>query len=377
METGKKSFQSDLWYEVDNVAEIYSPSLLVYSDRIEENIRRTMMIAKDPDCLRPHVKTHKMPEIIRLQMSHGIHKFKCATISETEMVAGCGAPDILLAMQPVGPNLERFFRIKQEFKDLKISCIADNEEIIIQLSDMARKTGMETHVWLDINNGMNRTGIIPGKKALRLFNRIIDSPMLVAEGLHVYDGHIHEPDFTMRKNICDESFAPVASLIEELEGEGISPVRIVAGGTPTFPVHAMRKGVECSPGTLFLWDYGYSSSFTDLDFLHAAVLLMRIVSKPAKDLLCLDLGHKAVASEMPQPRVKILGMANYEIVGHNEEHMVIRTSKADNYKTGDPLYGIPWHICPTVDRHDTVTVVKNRQATEQWNVVARRRKITI
>jgi D-serine deaminase-like pyridoxal phosphate-dependent protein len=371
------SSHSDRWYEVSNVSDIFSPSLLVYRDRVEENIRRMIIIAGDADYLRPHVKTHKMPEIIRLQMNYGIKKFKCATISETEMVARCGAPDILLAMQPVGPNLERFFKIKQAFINSKISCIADNEDVIIQLSDMARKTGIETHVWLDINNGMNRTGITPGKKALRLFDRILDSPMLIAEGLHVYDGHIHDPDISLRRKRCDDSFAPVKTLIDELEGEGIAPVKIVAGGTPTFPIHALRKGVELSPGTLLLWDYGYSSSFNDLDFLHAAILLMRIVSKPAKDLLCIDLGHKAVASEIPHPRVYILGMTNYTIVSHNEEHMVIRTSKADNYKTGDPLYGIPWHICPTVDRHDTVTVVNNNLATDQWNVEARKRKITI
>lgn len=312
-----------------------------------------------------------------LQLKHGIDKFKCATISETEMAAKCGAPDILLAMQPVGPNLERFFKLKQTFEKTKISCIADNGETIIQLSDMARKTGLETHVWLDINVGMNRTGVNPGEKAIRLYNRIVDSPMLISEGLHVYDGHIHEHDFSIRKIKCDDSFASVITLVDELEGEGITPVKIVAGGTPTFPIHALRKGVELSPGTLLLWDWGYSSTFADLDFLHAAVLLMRIVSKPAKDLLCVDLGHKAVASEMPHPRVNILGMTNYTIVSHNEEHMVIRTTKADNYKTGDPLYGIPWHICPTVDRYDTVSVVNNNLVTKQWNVEARRRKITI
>ena len=371
------SYKSHQWYEADNVSDVCSPSLLVYRDRIEENIRRMIMIAGDAVYLRPHIKTHKMPEIVKLQMRHGINKFKCATISETEMVAECGAADILLAMQPVGPNLERFFRLKEKFKNSKISCIADNEEVIIQLSDMARKTGLETHVWLDINNGMNRTGIIPGKKAIRLFNRFVDSPMLIGEGLHVYDGHIKEPDISLRQKKCDESFAPVISLAEELEGEGISPVKIVAGGTPTFPIHAKRKGVELSPGTLLLWDWGYSSSFPDLDFLHAAVLLMRIVSKPAKDLLCLDLGHKAIASEMPHPRVNLLGMPNYTFVSHNEEHMVIRTTKADNFRIGDPVYGIPWHICATVDRHDTVTVVNNNHAAEQWKVEARKRMITI
>lgn len=372
----KASSSNSHWYQVTNVTDVYSPSLMIYPERIEENIRRMILIAGGIDHLRPHVKTHKMAEVIRLQMKYGIYKFKCATISETEMVARCGVRDILLAMQPVGPNLGRFFKLKKEFKNSKIACIADNEKDILQLSDMAGSTGMETHVWLDINNGMNRTGIIPGEKAAKLFKRIIDSPMLIAEGLHVYDGHIHEPDFSQRQKICNDSFVPVINFLDDLKKDGIGPVKIVAGGTPTFPVHALRMGVESSPGTLLLWDYGYSSSFKDMDFLHAAVLLMRVISKPSDDLLCLDLGHKAVASEMPQPRVKILGMDNYTITNHNEEHMVIRTTEAASYKTGDPLYGIPWHICPTVDRHDTATVVNNNQAIGQWNVEARKRKIT-
>jgi D-serine deaminase-like pyridoxal phosphate-dependent protein len=368
---------SDKWYTVSHEDEICSPALIVYPARINSNILKMIEIAGGVDNLRPHVKTHKMAEIIRLQMKNGIYKFKCATISETEMVAGCGAPDILLAIQPVGPNIERFFKLKQGFQKSKISCIADNEDIIIQLSDMARKTGLETHVWLDINTGMNRTGVAPGEKAARLFRRILDSPMLVAEGLHVYDGHIHEPDFSLRQKKCDDMFLSVMGLVEELDSEGISPISIIAGGSPTFPVHALRKNVELSPGTLLLWDWGYSNSFSDMNFLHAAVILTRIISKPAIDLICLDLGHKAVASEMPQPRIKILGMEKYSIVSHNEEHMVIRTTDAGKFKAGDSFYCIPWHICPTVDRYDTVYVVNDHNVTGQWAVEARSRRITI
>jgi D-serine deaminase-like pyridoxal phosphate-dependent protein len=367
---------NDGWHLVDTADEVTSPSLLVYPDRIEANIKKMIEIAGGVDRLRPHVKTHKMPEIIKLQMKYGIYKFKCATISETEMVARCGASDILLAIQPVGPNIGRFFNLKEEFKNIKISCIADNEEVIIQLSDMARKTGLETHVWLDINNGMNRTGVIPGEKAARLYKRIVDSPMLVAEGFHVYDGHIHELDLSLRQRICNDAFIPVTGLIEELKNEGISPIKIISGGTPTFPVHTLRKGVECSPGTLILWDEN-SSSFSDMEFLHAAVLLSRVISKPGKDLLCIDLGHKAIASEMQQPRIKFLNIEKYTILSHNEEHMVIRTASADKYKPGDILYGIPWHICPTVDRYDTVFVISDHKVTGQWNVEARKRKITI
>jgi D-serine deaminase-like pyridoxal phosphate-dependent protein len=169
--------------------------------------------------------------------------------------------------------------------------------------------------------------------------------------------------------------------VEELTGKllngGNGPVKIIAGGTPTFSIHALRDGVELSPGTLILNDYGYSSSFADMSYLHAAVLLTRITSKPGKDLMCLDLGHKAVASEMPQPRVKIPGLENYSIVGHNEEHMVVRTKEADKFSVGDHFYCIPWHICPTADRYDSVYVAYNNRVSEEWNVVARKRKITI
>lgn len=367
---------NDLWHVVDNVNEVNSPALLVYPDRIEHNIRKMVEISGGVDLLRPHVKTHKMSEIIKLQMKHGIYKFKCATISEAEMVAKCGAKDILLAIQPVGPNLERFFQLKQLFPETKISCIADSAEVILQLSQLACQTGLKTHIWLDINNGMDRSGIVPGEEAVRLYQMILDLPMIEAAGIHVYDGHIREPDHSLRQKICNDSFMPVLSLIKELENTGTGRVNIVAGGTPTFPIHALRTGVETSPGTLLLWDYGYSSAFQNMDFLHAAVLLMRIISKPSKELLCLDLGHKAVASEMPQPRVKILGIENYSILMHSEEHMVISTPEADNWKIGDPLYGLPWHICPTVDRFDSVSVVNEHLVTGQWLVEARKRKIT-
>ena len=181
-------------------------------------------------------------------MNHGIFKFKCATISEAEMAARCGANDILLAMQPVGPNIERFFRLKQAFQNVNFSCIADSEQIIIQISDMACRYNIETHIWLDINVGMNRTGIVPGEEAIRLYKLTDSLPKLKAKGLHVYDGHIHEKVFSLRQKICNDSFAPVQKMRDDLKKAGFSQVNIVAGGSPTFPVHASRKDVEIKPG---------------------------------------------------------------------------------------------------------------------------------
>jgi D-serine deaminase-like pyridoxal phosphate-dependent protein len=365
------------WYRINNPDEVNSPGLLVYPDRVEDNIRKMIRIAGDPAMLRPHVKTHKMPEIVKLQMKYGINKFKCATIAEAEMTAVCGAKDILLAYQPVGPNIRRFFELKKKFPGTKISCIADCEYVIGQLSENAVRNGSETSVWLDINVGMNRTGIAPGEAALRLYQLIARLPGLNVGGLHVYDGHIHEKDYSIRKKICDKEYRAVTSLILKITLSDSFPVMVVAGGTPTFPIHAARGGVETSPGTTLLWDFGYSSSFSDMDFLHSAVLFTRIISKPSGDLICIDLGHKAVASEIPQPRIKLTETENYEIISHNEEHMVIRTPESVKMKVGDILYGIPYHICPTVDRYDVVSVVRNGRVNGKWKVEARTRELTV
>ena len=365
------------WYVIDNEEDVFSPALLLYPDRIEENIRRMIAVAGSAERLRPHVKTHKMPEIVRLQMKYGISKFKCATIAEAEMTARCGAPDILLAYQPIGPNIKRYFDLNKTFPGIKFSCITDSEEVISQLSAEAAARNCRAHIWLDINVGMNRTGIAPGDKAVILARLINDLPMTMLEGLHVYDGHIHEADPGLRRKISDEAFASAAGLANELKKTGIRSLKIVAGGSPTFPIHAQRAEVELSPGTLLLWDYGYSTTFSDMSFVNAAILFTRIISKPAKNLICLDLGHKAVASEMPQPRIVIPGLSEYSIISHNEEHMVISTEDAGRMNIGSPIYAIPFHICPTVDRFDVVSVVRNGKVTEQWNVEARQRKITI
>src|SRR5438876_9665188 len=107
MLTAKIMDSSPPWYAVANLEQIPSPSLLVYRDRVEENIRRMIARAGGTGRLRPHVKTHKMAEVGRLHLLAGITRFKCATIAEAEMLGRCEAPDVLLAYQPVGPNMRR------------------------------------------------------------------------------------------------------------------------------------------------------------------------------------------------------------------------------------------------------------------------------
>ena len=123
------------WYTVENVADIPSPALLVYPDRVERNIRRMIEIAGGVERLRPHMKTNKLREVVRMHLDQGITRFKCATIAEAEMAAVSGAPDVLLAYQPVGPNVKRFVRLVETFSGTQFSAVADDEATIRALSE--------------------------------------------------------------------------------------------------------------------------------------------------------------------------------------------------------------------------------------------------
>ncbi len=363
------------WYAVRNAADLPTPALLLHEERIGANLDAMLRIAGDPARLRPHVKTHKLPQLVARQVARGITRFKAATIAEADMTAGAGGIDILLAYQPVGPLIAGFLELSRRHPHTRFSCLVDNPESVDALARAATAAGTRVEVLVDLDIGQHRTGIAPGQPAGELYRQVASRPSLVAGGLHAYDGHLHQSDPTERAAAADAAFAPVGILAERLRADGLSVPRIIAGGSPTFPFHARRADVELSPGTTVLWDAGYASRMPDLPFLPAAVLLTRVVSRPRPGRLCLDLGHKAVAAEMPWPRVVFLNLPDTTLVGQNEEHLVVETPHADAFPVGADVYALPWHVCPTVARHDEVWPVRDGAAGAPWPVCARGRRL--
>ena len=359
------------WFKLENTNEIITPSLVVFPKRILHNIKLMIEIAGGTESLRPHIKTHKMSEIIKMQIDNGINKFKCATITEAELLAKSGAKDILLAIQPTGKNISRFISLIEIYPESIFSTIVDNEYSLNEINNRAKEKKISVSIWLDINNGMNRTGVEPNNEACNIFQKIASASNLNAKGLHVYDGHIRESDYSVRKHLCDNAFSHVLDLKKNIEKKGILIDKIVAGGTPTFPIHAERENVEVSPGTSLLWDDRYGTAFEDLKFIHSAVLIGSIISKPSKDLLCINLGHKSVASEMDFPRLSFLNLKNTEQIGHSEEHLVVKCNESDKYPVGMICYSIPSHICPTVPKFSKVLTVDEGEVIGEWKVSAR------
>lgn len=242
-------------YEIFNVSEINTPALAVYPAMIQSNINKAIDIA-GANVLRPHIKTCKTPQVVQLMKDGGVSHFKCATIAEAELLGMQKAKDVLLAYQPVAGNMRRLKNIIAAYPETKFSCLIDNKASFKTLAGIF--DGREINIFIDINTGMNRTGIAP-HNAKELIEQCAIYPNVLVTGIHAYDGDINDTDIVARTQKADDAYksaVAVKAIAEAIIGKSLS---LVIGGTPTFPVHAQRHNVQCSPGTFVFWDKGYAA----------------------------------------------------------------------------------------------------------------------
>ena len=230
------------------------------------------------------------------------------------------AKDILLAYQPTFPKAERFLKLSETYPDVKFSCLIDNLKSAKSISQIFKNKQIE--VYIDLNVGMNRTGILP-ENALDLVKDCEQLNALKIVGLHAYDGHVEDREVLKRKLKVKEIYHRIFNLKDAIEKDLNFHISIVVGGTPTFYLYAeLDKSLQVSPGTFVFWDNDYDKLLPDLDFKFAAVLITRIVSIIDRNTICIDLGHKSVSSENPFPRVNFLDEREIYQKSHSEEHMV-------------------------------------------------------
>jgi D-serine deaminase-like pyridoxal phosphate-dependent protein len=368
-----------IWYEVENSHLIDSPSLLIYPDRVQHNINTMVQqVGGNPKRLFPHVKTHKMTEIVKMQLEVGIERFKCATISELEMVLETGAKEALIAYQMTGPKIYRLLKLAKKFPKAIIASLVDDLEMAGQLAKAFSEENLTANVYLDIDNGMHRTGLSLDEQTYPFIEKLTQIKGLNISGLHIYDGHFRMKDFFERKKGSDKAFRPVYGLLDRVAANLGLKMKVINGGSPSFSSAVLRDQVFCSPGTVLLWDAGYAEIVPELDLKWGAILLTRIISKPTPGIITVDLGHKSVAAENPiTNRIRFLNLDGYEPYKHSEEHLMIKVKNWEALKVGDILYGVPYHVCPSVALHDEAFIIKNNSWVDNWNILARRRKITI
>lgn len=364
-------------YEIKNADQEDSPFLAVYLENVKQNIATLNEIFSDQSRIRPHVKTHKCPQIVKLLLDSGITKFKCSTIAEAEMLALAGVIDIMLAYQPVGRKVDRLLKMMKTYPLCSFSCLLDNESSAKVLSCSAINASLKVGVWIDLNNGMNRTGVSLGDDGVELFRLCSRLTGLDVIGLHCYDGHLTDHDSNLRLKNAEAGFKKVEEFASCLVDIGFDYPRIVAGSTPTIQFYAQRQNVECSPGTFIYWDEHYKILYPELNFKNAALVVSRVISKPTSSSICLDLGYKAISSEGPlNERVNFFDLNGPDAILHSEEHLLV-SLKNSVPEVGATLYGIPYHIGRTINLYDKCVVIEDELVTEYWEHTARSRSISL
>ncbi len=379
MNINSQSIEHEI-YSIEDVSQIHSPGLLIYAELVKANIEEMIRVAGGPERLCPHCKTHKTPEITRLMLDRGIKHHKCATIAEAEMLATAGVEDILIAYQLLGPNLSRLVRLIDKFPGVRFTTLVDHPTALAELAETMSSNQKSCHVLIDLDPGMLRTGIEPGSQAIQLTEMAQTSEAVILDGLHWYDGHNRQPDFSERKGVALAGWSRLQRFRDQLLINGIPIDRIVAAGIGSFPILAesLETKLQLSPGTTTYFDADMQERFPEMNYRPAALILTRVISANRPGHLTLDVGHKACAADMPDGnRLRFPCIPDAQEIMQTEEHCVIRTSLADKFLLGAATIAIPRHACPTSAVHDYAHVISKHKFTETWKIVARGRQLSI
>lgn len=353
-----------------------TPALILAIDGVKSNLEKTLAIAEEPSRLWPHIKTHKTAELITMIMDSGVRSFKCATIAEAELLARTGAEEVLIAYPLIGPHIARLRRLVEKYQKTRFHTLVDSKVAFLQLKTVF--SSLQIGVFLDLDVGMHRTGITPGVEAVELYGAVAGSDTLSASGFHVYDGHNRQNSADDRRGACAGCYNQVLEFKRTVENRGFLVPHMIFGGTPTFPCYAGLPEAALSPGTAFLYDWGYKTMFPDLPFEPAAWVLGRVISSTADNLFTLDVGSKAIATDPAGDRGLIVDMPEARPVSQSEEHWVFEAPDAHDFSPGEAVLITPTHICPTVNLyHEAVVVDSAGNQIDTWEIVARERKLSL
>ena len=361
-------------YRIVNEDKIATPALVIYPEMVAENIRRIGEMLSGYEGLRPHIKTHKMSRIARMQLEGGITKFKCATPKEAALLIGVGATDILIAYPIVGKTVQRVIDLKKEHPAADLKVIADDMDAVRALSKACVAAGVDLGVMIDLNTGMDRTGAYSPEAAVALSKTINELPGLCFEGLHAYDGHVSDPSAEVRKQDAMEAIDKAIRIKGLIEKEGPAVKTVIASGSPSFEFNAQVPEVdEVSPGTWIFWDSGYEEKMPGR-FRWAALVLSTVISRPGPDLITLDAGSKSISPDTPAPHFRALGLPeDMEFVVRSEEHQALRLPPGTPIPSvGDVLYLVSRHICTTINLFDKAHIIDGQgRFIETWPVDGR------
>ena len=360
--------------------DLDTPALIVDIDKLKFNITDMADFAAANNIrLRPHAKTHKTPEIGKLQLEAGAAGLTLAKLSEAEVFIDAGCHEILVAYPLVGPIKHR--RLAALCERANITTVVDHADIAEALSRSMTAHGIELSVMVEVDTGLLRCGVAPGEPARDLAHQIARLPGLRFAGLLTHEGHAQTagaPDQVRAAGLtAGEMMVETAELVRK---SGLDVPIISVGLTATAKVTATVDGVtETRPGIYAFYDRG--------EVLHQVVtpdrcagrVLATVATRPIAERVILDSGNKALTSDRAGvfPPVGghgyVIGHPDWDVISLSEEHGVVTIPPDDPVQIGDRVEVIPNHICPVINLFDSMYITQGDRVIDQWAVAARGR----
>ncbi len=350
------------------IEDIDTPALLLDLDKLERNIKKMADFFKDkPTKLRPHIKTHKTPIIAHKQIRAGAEGIACQKLGEAEVMVESGIPDVFITNEVVGWN--KVLRLAKLAHHSNISVVVDNPENVKQLSEAASREDVTINVLVEVNVGMDRCGVPPGKPVVSLAKKVIDAEGLHFKGILGYEGHcVLLDDYEKKKNLCLKAMALNIETRDLLMKSGVEVEEVCAGGTSTYDISGVYPGItEIHPGTYATMDLKFKRM--GIPFECAVSLLTMVISTPVPGRATVDAGMKAISQEFGIPEAKTEGV---DLIHLYEEHGLLKLSgAAEKLKPGDKIEFIPTHGCTTINLHDKFYCVRKGYLEAVWKIAAR------
>jgi len=358
------------------VCELETPAVVVDLDVMDHNLSRMANYCREHQLrLRPHTKTHKIPELAKRQLAGGATGITVAKLGEAEVMLNAGITDILIAYPIVGP--QKVARLTQIAERANITVSLDSEEAARVISAGASKHGTKIGILTELDVGFGRCGVRDEVELLALAKKIVSLPALEFKGVMFFPGHFGvDPD--ERSALRNQVNSLLDRVHEAFRREGL-PLSVVSGGsTPAaYESHLFHGVNEVRAGTYIFNDRNtVGVSAAELSECALSVLVT-VVSTSVPGRAMIDGGSKTFSSDRYQADDGTgFGLVKEdpaaEIERLSEEHGHLNIQRSDRrYRVGDRLSVIPNHVCSTVNMHDEIYGVRGEQVECVWRVEGR------
>ena len=358
--------------------ELETPCLLIDLEVMDRNLDRMQAKASSYGVnLRPHVKTHKMPELARHQVDKGAQGITVAKVSEAEVMVEAGIEDVFVANQVVAPGkVERLARLA---RSARVSVGLDSAAGAVVLSDILAGLGQNINYLIEIDSGLGRAGVKPGKPALELYRSIKGRPGLRLKGIFTHAGQVYaQNSIEGVREVSRHESRVMAETAELFARDGVALDVVSVGSTPTVKAWEGFAGAnELRPGN-YIFNDAMQVALGMAEIQDCALsVLATVISRPTSDRAIIDAGAKTLALDKGghgQETVTgfghVLGLTAV-IERLSEEHGFVRLGQEDGLEIGQVIQIIPNHACPVVNLFDTCFGLRGGKVSHELKIAAR------